>query len=277
MNWMSKQRKQLCLGLLLGLWGINTAVNAAELLALGDAELAGVQGRGGLSFAMDLHSSIGSMSYTTTDAAGNPSSISLNNFVATGAIFETFDIVAGASGEPDVANWAFPYITSSKPLQVSYDLAIMANGSTLGTGLTLKNIAFAGSSVQWTTSRTLGGVAWGLALNLAIDQVLLQPNGRGNTAGQMSLSGIKLEAAGGGGPWVIANVATQTGAFNILADPGGDRLQLGIGWPVAPADAASGSLKIDNITFTTPGGNVDLGSSSIGSMQIQYLNIKIKS
>jgi hypothetical protein len=170
-----------------------------------------------------------------------------------------------------------PHSPSSKPLEVGYDLAIMANGSTLGTGLTLKNIAFAGSSVQWTTSRTLGGVAWGLALNLAIDQVLLQPNGRGNTAGQMSLSGIKLEAAGGGGPWVIANVATQTGAFNILADPGGDRLQLGIGWPVAPADAASGSLKIDNITFTTPGGNVDLGSSSIGSMQIQYLNIKIKS
>ena len=51
-----------------------------------------------------------------------------------------------------------------------------------------------------------------------------------------------------------------------------DSLNLGVDWPVG-ADAATGKLTIDNVAFNN---GANLGSSSIGSMQIQYMNIKFR-
>ena len=108
----------------------------------------------------------------------------------------------------------------------------------------------------------------------------MQFNGRGNTAGQLSMSGVSIGSEGGPesvpGPWVIADLVNQPGQFNIIADPAGDRIQIGIDFPKV-GDAAAGKMNIENITFNTPTGPLNLGSSNIGSMQIQHLNIKFRS
>jgi hypothetical protein len=257
----------------------SAAAGAADMLPLSDAALADVQGRDGLSFAVKLNANVGSATLGVADSAGNPAAMNFNNLAVTGVIAGTVDVMSGTPGSPDFVNWAFPNIGGTNSLQIGYDLVVTANGSSLGTSIMFQNLAFNGSSMQWTTSSANGGATFGLALNMAIDNVWLQPNGRGNSSGQMSVSGIKLGAAGSTGtPWVIADVAAQPGILNAVTDAGGNtNVQLGIGWPTVPGTAPTGSLQIDNMTFSTPGGNVNLGASSIGSMQIQYLNIKFKS
>ncbi len=56
----------------------------------------------------------------------------------------------------------------------------------------------AGSSMQLSSSDQ-GGMAFGMAQKLRIANVLMQPNGRGNTAGQLSMSGVSIGSEGG--PW----------------------------------------------------------------------------
>jgi hypothetical protein len=68
--------------------------------------------------------------------------------------------------------------------------------------------------------------------------------------------------------------------INALNDENGPRLHIGIDWPDARygnGQASAGSIVVDNISFVSPGQpTVDLGSSRIGSVQIQYLDIKFK-
>ena len=117
-----------------------------------------------------------------------------------------------------------------------------------------------------------------------IGQWALRPNGRGNTAGQLALDNIRIGATDENGnftgqPWVIADVARQPALVNAQADESGPRLHIGIGWPDAQygsGQAASGGIEIGKISFTAPTGNVDLGSSRIGNIQINYLDIKFR-
>lgn len=276
---MKNRRCFLRLSTVLMFYYTAMAANASTMSPLDDAALADVRGRDGISLLVDLNVHIGSSTFGTYDTSANPAFLSLNNIEVKGLVAAMVDILPGASGSPDYSNIFFPAMNGANTLQKSYDLVIAADGKSFGTSITFQNLAFAGSGVQWTTSN-IGGVAFGLGLNVAIDNVLLQPNGRSNTSGQMAMSGIKLGPASGTGAasWVMADVATQPGFFNIPVDASGtSNFQLGIGWPTGQSEAASGSLKIDNIMFNTPSGNVNLGASSIGSMQIQYLNIKFKS
>lgn len=262
---------------LLGLCGACTTTLAQQLQPMDDEALAQVGGRDGINFAVALNQHIGSVVVGTYDTAGNAASLARNNVAVTGTLLASLQVRQGAPGSADVIDWSFPSIATTKPLQLAYDMAISANGSTLGTSVTLQNIMLAGSSLQWSTAAT-GGIAFGMALNTSLDQLLLQPNGRGNSDGQLALTGVKLGGAVAGQPWVLADLAAQPGALHVLGDGvTGDHIEWGIGWPSAPAEAPLGSLKIDNLTFTTPTGPVDLGSSSIGSMQIQYLHVKFKS
>ena len=81
---------------------------------------------------------------------------------------------------------------------------------------------------------------------------------------------------------VEADVAAQPAVINALADASGARLHIGIGWPdtrFGNGAAAAGGLQINNISFAGAGAGqapVDLGSSRIGSMQLQYLDVKFR-
>jgi len=259
-------------------WHIGTIGNASEISALDDSALSDVTGRDGLSFAFHVDANIGSAVIDTSDFAGNPATLALNNVSVTGSVGGTLDVVAGKSGNPDFVNWAFPNLVGLNNLQIGSDLLVTANGSSFGTGIQMQNVAFGRTNMQ-LTGASGGGIAFGLGLNLEIGDVLLQPNGRGASNGQMDINGIAVSAAESNGtaPWAMANINTQPGTINVVTDASGNAsVQVGIGWATTPGAAPSGSLQIGNITFTTPGGQVNLGSSSIGSMQIQYLNIRFK-
>ena len=252
---------------------------AGDLQPLDDGALSEIRGRDGVSFAVNANVNIGSISIGVTDTDANPATLNMNNVNVTGTIATTMDLVGGTNGSPSYINWAFPDITTTNPLQFGFDLLVNANGTSLGTGVQLQNVSLNGSSFQMTPYINTG-ITFGMGVNLQIGNALLQPNGRGNTAGQMSLSGISLSAAGSNGsaPWVLADINAQPGIINIVTDANGNpNLQWGIGWPTAGAGTAapsSGSLQVNNVTFTTPDGTVNLGSSSIGSMQVQYLNVR---
>jgi hypothetical protein len=69
-------------------------------------------------------------------------------------------------------------------------------------------------------------------------------------------------------------VTGQAGIFNVRTDAAGNpSMHIGIGWPDANG-ASAGTLQIGNIGFQSTAGNVDLGSSRIGSIQLQYLDVK---
>lgn len=255
-----------------------TAARAGDLKRLDDSALSDVRGRDGVSFAVNLNTAIGSVTLGTSDSAANAATLALNNVIATGTVASTLDVLSGGSTGPNYISFAFPNLSGANTLQYGFDLAVTDNGTTFGTGVQLHNLAFGGTNFQMTPYAT-GGVTFGMGLNLGIGDVLLQPNGRGNTVGQMDINGLTISASGSNGtaPWQLANINTQPGLFNVVTDANGTTtLQWGIGWASTPGTAPAGSLQINNITFTTPDGNVNLGSSSIGSMQIQYLNVRLK-
>lgn len=272
--WSLKRTSLMRQAALLGLLGISAVAGAADMQELDDGVLSQVQGKDGVSFALNLNTSIGSNVFSV-DTAGKPTSISQKNVKVTGFYALSLDIVNGAAGKPDFMNWVYPDIASTKPLNIVYDMAITADGKTFGSSVTLQDFLIAGSSMQLSSSDQ-GGMAFGLAQKLRIANVLMQPNGRGNTGGQLSMSGVSIGAESGPGPWVIADLVNQPGQFNIVSDPSGDRLQFGIDFPKV-GDAATGKMNIENITFNTPTGPLNLGSSSIGSMQLQHFNIKFRS
>jgi hypothetical protein len=274
--------RQLYLALLVALGTCAVAATnaaAADLRELDDTALSDVQGRDGVAFLLGLNAHIGSTVLGVTDTDANPASIVMSNLALTGTIAATWKVMQGAPGMPDFVNVALPNIAGTNNMQYAYDLGIIANGRTLGTSIMFENMSFGGSSTQWTTAAN-GGAAFGLGLNMGVDNIYLRPNGRDSSVGQMSVSGVKVTGVGEAGvltPWVIADVATQPGFFKVgLDDSGNSQFQLGIGWPDVKKEAPTGSLQIDNISFATPTGNVSLGSSSIGSMQLQYLTVKFK-
>lgn len=272
----SRTKAQLTVSLLLNI--VSTLANAGNLQPLDDTALSDVRGRDGVSFAIKLNANIGSLTVGVTDTASNPATLNLNNVVVTGTVASTLDVTAGTTTTPSYVNIGFPIIGGANNLQFGYDLLVNANGTILGTGVQLTDVAFGGTSLQMTPYST-GGLAFGLGLNLQIGDLVLQPNGRGVNVGQMDINKIVIGAAGSNGrsPWVLADINSQPGILNVVTDASGTQnLQWGIGWSTTPGTAPSGSLDISNITFTTPTGNVNLGSSSIGSIQIQYLNVKLK-
>lgn len=272
-----KLTRALKAGLPCLLFAVSSSSVAANLQTLNDDALSDVQGRDGVSFLLGLNVNIGSINVGVYDTDNNPASIILNKVALSGTLGVKFDISPSVPGMPDLINISLPDITSNHPLQYAYDLEIVANGRSLGSSAVYQNMSYVGSNMQWTTSGS-GGLAFGLGLNMAVDNVFLQPNGRGNSAGQMNVSGLKVANADGkGGPWVIADVVNQPGSFRVVNDASGNSsFQLGVAWPDVQKDAPAGSLHIDNVSFTTPTGKVDLGASSIASMQIQYLNVKFK-
>jgi len=271
-----KLRRLLFVGLFASLCCLCLRASASDMRALDNEALADVVGRDGLSFLAALNTSVPSSTLGFSDTAGNPATLNINNLNVTGIVAGTSDVISGTAGNQDYVSFTFPVIPGANSLQLSYDMAVTANGSTFGSSVMLQNLAFGGSATQWSPAAG-GGVNFGLDLNVSIDALLLQPNGIGNASGALSLSGIRVGAAGAPGqPWTIADIVAQPGFFNTNIDASGtSNIQIGVNWPTSGA-APSGSLQIDNISFATPSGSVNLGSSSIGSMQIQYLNIKIK-
>ena len=81
---------------------------------------------------------------------------------------------------------------------------------------------------------------------------------------------------------MLADLDKHPGLINPETDATGSYLHVQIGWPTTSDPVPAGALSIQNITFTTAGTNgaaagvTSLGSASIASMQINYLDIKLR-
>lgn len=282
--------------------------SAAGLEPLSDSALSSVRGGDGVSFDLNNFSLSGDAKITYTAPTGNTATIS-NVYLArsddTSNPFGdpyTLD-VRSATGLGDVIELMFPKNSSGiMKWQCAYDWGVNANGIAFdGGSVVIQDLVFYGGGLQLYTPRNSDGIGFGLALNLSIENILLRPRGRDDitnpdsTAEQMRFSKIRLGAVDSNGnflfdsngnrvPWRIADAETQPGVINTVTDSNDStksNLHIGIDWPDldrAPQGAAIGGLEIQNISFgnSTSPTQFNLGASRIGTMQIQYLDIRFK-
>ncbi len=265
---------------------------AQAMQPLSDGALSSVRGGDGVSFDLNGFKMSGDarVTYTTPDGASayiEKFSASRSDSALPFSDPYTLDIVPGAPGLADVVRINFPRnATGEQKWQFAYDWGVNADGvARQGGSVVMQDFVLAGGGLQFSTPPINDGVAFGAALRLDIGQLAFRPRGRDDSSEQMALSGIHLGGVDANGnlngtPWVISDVAAQPAVINALSDETGERLHIGLSWPdqrYGSGAASAGGLVIDNITFTSPNQpSVDLGSSRIGSMQIQYLDIKFR-
>ena len=262
---------------------------AGALEPLPDSALAKVAGRDGMSFNLSNFAMSGNaeLRYYAPDGGslgiGNVAASRSDNVDAPFADPYRLDIVSGGPGRADIINIAFPQNAAGREVwQVAFDFGVNANGFDVKNGsVILKDLVVYGGGLQWSTPLVGDGLAFGLAARIDLGSLTFAPNGRDATGEALVLSNVKIGAATADGanptaPWRIADVTGQAGIFNARTDEAGkSSLHLGIGWPDAGQAAPSGTLQIGNISFRSDAGaNVDLGSSRIGAIQLQYLDIR---
>lgn len=293
---MNTRLRLLCCILMLGLCALlPQPVTAAGLVALDDVQLAEVQGGDGLGFNLVGFSLSGplSMIYTAPDGASlrlaNLYLARSDDLSATFSDPYRLDIVARGNGLAELVLLSGPANANGLlRWQFAADASVEVGGTRYeGGSLLISDLVSRNASLALTTPATPGvdGIAFGMGLQLDIGTLAIQPRGRSMDSEALSLSGIHLSAAQADGtrlasPWQIADASLQPGILNVVTDASGaSSLHLGIAWPSAGSEAPLGSLLIDNISFRSaslPGQSLELGSSRIGTMQIQYLDIKLK-
>jgi hypothetical protein len=264
---------------------------ASALEPLPDSALAKVSGRDGMSFNLSNFAMAGNavLRYTTPDGRG---SIGIGNLAASrsdnvDAPFADpyrLDVMSGGPGRADIVNIAMPQnLLGREAWQMAFDFDVADGGITVqGGSVIVKDLVYYGGGIQWSTPIAGDGLAFGLSTRMEIGSLALQPNGRSATGEALVLSSVRIGAATEDGsapvaPWRLADVTSQAGIFNARTDAAGNAsLHIGINWPEAGATAAAGTLQVGNIGFRSDAGNVDLGSSRIGSIQLQYLDIKFR-
>lgn len=261
---------------------------AAALEPLPDSALAKVAGRDGMSFNLSNLAVSGNATWTYY-TPNNSGSFSIGNLSAsrsdnTDAPFADpylLDVQSGGPGGADIINVAMPQNALGREVwQVAYDVGVDANGLSVNVGsVILKDLVYYGGGMQWSTPAVGDGLAFGLSTRFDLGSLTLAPNGRDATGEALVFSNVSVGAATADGsaptqPWRLADVTSQPGIFNTRTDADGNpSLHFGIGWPDANG-APAGTIQIGNISFNSAAGNVDLGSSRIGSIQLQYLDVK---
>jgi hypothetical protein len=159
----------------------------------------------------------------------------------------------------------------------------------LGGTLQVLDLTMKGGGLQVSTPQVADteGIAFGLGTQLDIGSLSVYSRGRAadgsiDKSDALTISGIHLADANTGGAWMLADLDKHPGLINAATDATGSYLHLQVGWPTTADPVPAASLRIDNISFTTAaaGGGTptvaNLGSASIASMQINYLDIKFR-
>jgi hypothetical protein len=201
-------------------------------------------------------------------------------------------------GLPDLIAIDFPVnAAGAQKWQLTADFAHCDNqaaGSCAGTNffggtLQVQDLTMKGGGLYVSPSLVADtqGIAFGLGTQLDIGSLSVYPRGRDasgliDTGDKLVLQGIHLADATTGGAWMLADLERHPGLINAATDAAGSYLHVQVGWPTTSDPVPAASLRIDNITFTTAGlggaaatvGN--LGGASIASLQINYLDIKLR-
>ena len=272
-----------------------------KMQALQDEELSAVRGADGIAFNLSNFSLTSSLTdplklvYLSPDGSSlTLSGLDLSRTDDADKFADPYQLsVQARPGLPDEIAIDFPLNTAGTQSWsltadfLNYDATsgITFNGGTLQVqGLTMKG---GGLYVSPTTLAGTDGIAFGLGTRLDIGSLSIYSLGRSSagvidTTDAMTITGIHLADATSGGAWMLADLNTHPGLLNAATDATGSYIHLQIGWPTTTAAVPAGSLTIDNISFTTPGvggapaTTTNLGGASIASMQINYLDIKLR-
>ena len=279
---------------------------AAGMKSLEDAELAEVRGADGIAFNLSNFSIVSSLSnpLSLTYISPNGSSLTLSGLDLSrtddaNQFADPYQLtLRSRPGLLDMIAIDFPLnAAGNQRWSLTADFsncAAFANGTCTGTNflggtlqvldLTMKG---GGLYLSPTTLADTQGISFGLGTQLDIGSLAVYARGRGadgslDMSDKLVVSGIHLADAGTGGAWMLADLDKHPGLFNADTDATDSYLHLQVGWPTAGYDVPAASLKVDNITFTTAGVNgapatvTNLGSASVASLQINYVDIKFR-
>ena len=286
-------------------WAQATA--STGMKPLGDDELAAVRGADGIAFNLS--------NFSLTSSADNPFSLTYLSPNGSSLTLSRLDL----SRTDDADGFADPYrlslvtrpdlpdvIAIDFPLNVAGHQAwslttdfsncdVVTAGACTGTnflggtlqvtGLTMKG---GGLYIAPTVLAGTQGIAFGLGTQLDIANLSVYSHGRTagdttNTIDQgdaLTLTGIHLADAANGGAWMLADITKHPGLINAETDSTSSYLHLQVGWPTTADAVPAAAVRIDNISFISPGATApvvtNLGSASIASLQINYVDIKIR-
>jgi hypothetical protein len=285
----------------------SSPASAAGMQPLLDEELAAVRGADGVAFNLSNFSltSIADNPLSLTYLSPNGSSLTLSGLDLsrtddTDGFADPYQLsLVQRPGLSDVIAIAFPLnLAGNQAWSLTTDFAncdVVTAGACAGTnflggtlqvsGLTMKG---GGLYVAPTALANTDGIAFGLGTQLDIASLAIYSHGRTagdasntiDTSDALTLTGIHLADATTGGAWMLADVTTHPGLINAMTDSTGSYLHVQIGWPTTPDPVPAAAVRIDNISFTTPGAGgpvtTNLGSSSIASLQINYVDMKLR-
>ncbi|MEG1970907.1 MAG: hypothetical protein RR101_12380 [Burkholderiaceae bacterium] len=276
------------------------SIGALALEPLADGDLAAVSAQDGFRFDFKNFELSGNARITYTAPPPSSASVWWSHLFASRSDDPLreftdpykLDIVA-RPGLADAFILAFPANPDGAARwRIALDWGVNADGiSQDGGSVLMRDWVVQGGGAQWSTPTDRDGTAWGLGVRAQIADLLFQPRGRtaaswdspGAAPEQLWVSGIRIGAATADGsaptaPWQIADVTRQPGIFNV--EPGADgnpRLHVGIGWPTGPEGAPTGMISVDRVMFQSDvSGNLDLGSSRIRGIQIQFMDVKFR-
>jgi hypothetical protein len=286
----------------------------STMQALPDDELAAVRGSDGIAFNLSNFSltSIPSNPLSLTYFAPGGGSLTLGRLdlsrtddadVFADPYFLTMRLRPGL---PDVIALDFPLNpvdTGNQKWTLTADFShcsLFADGACTGTvfdggTLQVEGLAMRGGGLYLSSPAipNTDGIAFGFGTRLDIDTLGVYPHGRApddtiDRSESLTFGGIHLADATTGGAWMLADVTSHPGLFNAQTeiDPVTGNpvsyLHLQIGWPTSVDAVPAASFKVDTIAFTSNGtatmsfGTPAAPAVSIASMQINYIDIKLK-
>ena len=282
------------------------ATSVRGMQPLQDDELAAVRGADGIAFNLSNFSLTSSLTnpLSLTYLSPNGSSLTLSGLDLSRTddadqFADPYQLtVRSRPGLADVIAIDFPLnVAGGQKWSLTADFAhcdLVAAGvctgkNFLGGTLQVLDLTMKGGGLVVTTPQVANteGIALGLGTQLDIGGLSVYSRGRGtdgviDKSDALAITGIHLADANTGGAWMLADLDKHPGLLNAATDASGSYLHLQVGWPTTTDPVPAASLRIDNITFTTAGANgaaatvSNLGSASIASLQINYLDIKFR-
>jgi len=278
-----------------------------RLRALADDELSGVRGADGIAFNLNNFSLVSSatsgLSLTYLSPTGSALTLSRLDLARTDdadAFADPYQLTLVArAGRPDMIDLEFPLntlgaqkwsLTADFANCDGYSAGACTGSNFLGGTLQVSGLTMKGGGLTIATPALANtqGIAFGLSTQLDIASLAVYSRGRSagaaadslDASDALTLTGIHLVDASTGGVWKLADLAAHPGLLNAQTDALGSYLHLQIGWPTTTDPVPTAALRIDNLSFTSTVAGVssttNLGASSIASLQINYLDVKLR-
>jgi hypothetical protein len=279
---------------------------ARAMQALQDDELAAVRGADGIAFNLSNFSLFSNLDnpLSLTYLSPNGSSLTLSGLDLSRTddadpFADPYQLTLRARpGLPDVIAIDFPLnVAGNQKWALTADFShcdamtagVCTGTNFLGGTLQVVDLTMKGGGLYVSPSLLVDteGIALGLGTQLDIGSLSVYSrcpaaDGTIDHGDALAFTGIHLVDASTGGVYRLADLDKQPGLINAATDSTGSYLHLQVGWPTTTAAVSAAALRIDDISFTTAGVNgaaattTSLGSASIASMQINYLDIKFR-